>query len=107
MTDANILTLKQQDEQINKITAEIAKKKGLISQKIQEMRTSKKDNPLLEGIYNEYVSYIKKTNQSTIDALSNLHSYLADLDIPTEDLKERNNDLDKIKKELKKIRHPR
>ena len=89
MKDENILTLKQQDEQINKITAEIAKKKGLISQKIQEMRTSKKDNPLLEGIYNEYVSYIKQTNQSTIDALSNLHSYLADLDIPTEDLKER------------------
>ena len=98
------LTLAEQDAQINRITAEIAKKKNMITQKMQEMKSSKKENPLLEGIYNEYVSYIKKTNEETIHALSNLHSYLSDLEVADEDSVEKKKDIQRIASELKKCR---
>jgi hypothetical protein len=94
------LTLAEQEGEINKINAQIANKKKLISEKMQELKISKKENPFLEGIYNEY----KKINQSTIDALSILHSYLQDLEVSDEDLKEKKNDLKRIAAELKKCK---
>ena len=96
------LTLIQQDEQINRITSQIMNKKKLISQKMQEMKTCKKENPLLEGIYKEYASHIKKTNDDTIHALSILHTYLSDLEVPEEDLTEKKRDMKRISEELKK-----
>lgn len=98
------LTLAEQDAQINRINAQLDKKKNLITQKMQEMKTSKKENPLLEGIYNEYMDYIKTTNQSTINALSALHSYLLELDVGEEDLNEKMKDIKRIAQELKKCR---
>lgn len=103
-TKENELTLAEQDAQINRITAQIAKKKEMITQKMQEMRSSKKENPLLEGVYNEYVSYIKKTNEDTINALSTLHTYLSDLEVSEEDSSEREKDVKRIAAELKKYR---
>ena len=101
-TNTKELTLSQQDAQINKITTEIAKKKSIIAQKIQEMKSSKKENPLLEGVYNEYVSCIKKTNEDTIEALSTLYKYLSDLEVPDEDSGERKKDVKRVAAELKK-----
>ena len=104
-TNAKELTLAEQDAQINKITTEIAKKKTLIAQKMQEMKSSKKENPLLEGVYNEYVNYIKKTNEDTINALSMLYEYLSDLEVSDENSNEKKKDIAKIEAELKKCRN--
>ena len=98
------LTLAEQDAQINKITAEIAKKKSMITQKMKEMKSSKKENPLLEGVYNEYVNYIKKTNEDTINALSMLYEYLSDLEVSEEDSGERGKDIKRILNELNKCK---
>lgn len=98
----NNVRLVEQDEEINKLTSQIAKKKKMITQKIKEMRNSKKDNPLLEGIYNEYVNYIKLTKHSTTSALSALQLYLSELDVPEDDLLEKEKDIRRIKQELKK-----
>lgn len=103
MTGHN-LTLVEQEEEINKINAQISSKKRMIMQKMQELKISKKENPLLEGIYNEYVSYVKKTNESVINALSTLHSYLSDLEVSDEDLNEKEKDIKLLTKELKKCR---
>jgi hypothetical protein len=98
----NNLRLIEQDEEINKLTSQIAKKKMMITQKIKELRNSKKDNPLLEGIYNEHVNYIKLTNRATTSALTALQLYLSELDVPEEDLNEKEKDIRRIKQELKK-----
>lgn len=100
----NNLTLVEQEEEINKINAQISSKKRMIMQKMQELKISKKENPLLEGIYNEYVSYVKKTNESVINALSTLHSYLSDLEVSDEDVNEKEKDIKLLTKELKKCR---
>ena len=100
----NNLTLIEQEEEINNINAQISSKKRMIMQKMQELKTSKKENPLLEGIYNEYVSYVKKTNESVINALSTLHSYLSDLEVSDEDVNEKEKDIKLLIKELKKCR---
>lgn len=97
-----VLTNSMNDSKINHIQNVIHKKKELLTKKMEELKHSKKENPYLEPIYEEFRETINKTQKDTISAFNKLHTYLSKLEVPSHEQKEKDRDLHEIKKELKK-----
>jgi hypothetical protein len=90
------------DSKINDIQISINKKNKLLTTMMEELKHSKKDNPYLAPIYEEIKDTITKTHKETISAFNKLHDYLSKLEVQTHEQKEKDRDLQEIKKELKK-----
>jgi hypothetical protein len=90
------------DSKINNIQKVIQKKKELLTKKMEELKHSKKENPHLAPIYDEFREVINKTQKDTISAFKKLHDYLSKLEVQKNEEKEKAQDLHEIKKELKK-----
>jgi len=93
------MSLTDRDAKIHKITQQMENKEKMILQKMEELKHSKKENPLLEEVYNEYANYVKHTKKELIDALNGLHKYISSLKVDDTEKKE---DLIEIKRELQK-----
>ena len=90
------------DSKINHILNVIHKKKELLTKKMEELKHSKKENPHLAPIYEEFREAINKTQKDTVSAFKKLHDYLSKLEVQKNEEKEKDQDLHEIKKELKK-----
>ena len=100
-----VLTNNMNDSKINHIQNIINKKKELLTKKMEELKHSKKENPHLAPIYEEFREAINKTQKDTISAFNKLHNYLSKLEVQAHEQKEKDRDLHEIKKELKKCRN--
>jgi hypothetical protein len=102
MTDTTTLSLNQRDKYIKQMTKQINETQKMISSKMDEIRHSKKDNPMLEGIYNETPNNAKQTKKKIVDALSNLANYLSKLKVGDDDKKEKEKDIKQVMHEIRK-----
>lgn len=102
MTDTTTLSLNQRDKYIKQMTKQINETQKMISSKMDEIRHSKKDNPMLEGIYNETTNNAKQTKKKIVDALSNLANYLSKLKVGDDDKKEKEKDIKQVMHEIRK-----
>ena len=96
------MTLNQRDKYIKQMTKQINETQKMISSKMDEIRHSKKDNPMLEEIYNETVNNAKQSKKKIVDALSNLANYLSKLKVDDDDKKEKEKDIQHIMHEIRK-----
>ena len=96
------MTLNQRDKYIKQMTKQINETQKMISSKMDEIRHSKKDNPMLEGIYNETTNNAKQTKKKIVDALSNLANYLSKLKVGNDDKKEKEKDIKQVMHEIRK-----
>lgn len=90
------------DSKINHIQNVIHQKKELLTKKMEELKHSKKENPHLAPIYEEFREAINQTQKDTVFAFKRLHDYLSKLEVQKNEQKEKDQDLHEIKKELKK-----
>jgi hypothetical protein len=90
------------DTKIKDIQHVIYKKKELLTKKMEELKHSKKENPHLAPIYEEFREVINKTQKDTVTAFKKLHDYLSQLEVQQNEQKEKDQDLHEVRKELKK-----
>ena len=90
------------DSKINHIQNVIDKKKELLTKKMEELKHSKKENPHLAPIYEEFREAINQTQKDTVSAFKKLHDYLSRLEVQKNEQKEKDHDLHEVRKELKK-----
>lgn len=96
------MSLTDRDAKIDQITKQMKQKENMILQKMEELKQSKKENPLLEEVYNDYANYVKKTKKDVVSALKDLQKYISSLEVDGHEQKEKQRDLNEIKKELHK-----
>lgn len=96
------LSLHKRDKYIKQMTKQINETQKMISSKMDEIRHSKKDNPMLEEIYNETVNNAKQSKKKIVDALSNLANYLSKLKVDDDDKKEKEKDIKQVMHEIRK-----
>jgi len=101
-SNATTLSLNQRDKYIKQMTKQINETQKMISSKMDEIRHSKKDNPMLEGIYNETVDNAKQSKKKIVGALSNLATYLSKLKVDDDDKKEKEKDIKQVMHEIRK-----
>jgi hypothetical protein len=101
-SNATTLSLYKRDKYIKQMTKQIKETQKMISNKMGEIRHSKKDNPMLEGIYNETVDNAKQSKKKIVDALSNLATYLSKLKVDDDDKKEKEKDIKQVMHEIRK-----
>ena len=96
------LSLNQRDKYIKQMTKQINETQKMISSKMDEIRHSKKDNPMLERIYNETTNNAKQSKKKIVDALSNLATYLSKIKVDDADKKEKEKDIRYVMHEIRK-----
>ena len=97
------LSLNQRDKYIKQMTKQINETQQMISSKMDEIRHSKKDNPMLEELYNETTNNAKQSKKKIVDALSNLATYLSKLKVDgDDDKKEKEKDIKHVMHEIRK-----
>jgi hypothetical protein len=101
-TTDTTLSLYKRDKYIKQMTKQINETQKMISSKMDEIRLSKKDNPMLEGIYNETVNNVKQSKKKIVDALSNLATYLSKLKVDDDNKKEKEKDIQHVMHEIRK-----
>jgi len=94
------MNLHDRDKDITNVLDQINQTQQQILEKMKEIKTSKKGNPLLENIYQTAVNQTKRDKQNTVKALRTLADYLSKIDVSDEEEKER--DLTHITKEINK-----
>lgn len=98
------MALIDRDAKLNQITKQMEQKQNMILKKVDELKKSKKENPLLEEVYSDYANYVKQTKKDVVNAFKGLHEYISSLEVKKEEQKEKLRDLYEIKKELRKIK---
>ncbi len=98
------MNLTDRDTKIDQITKQMEQKQTMILKKVDELKQSKKENPLLEEVYSDYANYVKQTKRDVTNAFKGLHKYISSLEVKKEEQKEKLRDLNEIKKELRKIK---
>lgn len=97
------LPLHKRDTYIKQITKQIHDNRKMIAGKIDELRESKKDNPMLEEIYNDTLNNAKQSKKKVVDALHNLANYLSTVKVSDkDDEKEKKNDIKLVMHEIRK-----
>ena len=97
------LTLHNRDKYIKQITKHMNDNQKMIDSKIDELRESKRENPMLEEIYNETINNAKQSKKKVVDALHKLSHYLSKLKVSDEeDVKEKENDIKLVMREIHK-----
>lgn len=96
------MSLSDADAKINQITKQMEKKQQLLLQKVEELKHSKKENPLLEEVYHEYADYVKLTKKEVVSAFNGLYKYISSIEVKEDEKKEKQRDLHEIQKELRK-----
>jgi hypothetical protein len=100
---ASTLTLHNRDKYIKQMTAQINETQKMISSTMDELRQSKKDNPMLEEIYNETTNNAKQSKKKIVDALNNLATYLSKIKVSDkDDKKEKEKDIKLVMQEMRK-----
>lgn len=97
------LPLHKRDKYIKQMTKQIHDNRKMIAGKIDELRESKKDNPMLEQIYIETIHNAKHSKKKVVDALHNLANYLSKVKVSDkDDVKEKEKDIKLVMHEIRK-----
>jgi|LakMenEpi03Aug12_release.lakeMendotaPanAssembly.Ray.scaffolds.fasta_scaffold2921337_1 hypothetical protein len=94
------MNLHERDTHITKVLKQINETQQQILEKMKEIKTSKKENPLLENVYQTNVNKAKEVKKNTVNALRILADYVSKLDVSDDDEKKR--DLNHIMHEISK-----